>query len=141
MFEITKEPAIYKVYAKLGKGREVTAVASSATLLDPTGWVEIDEGSGDKYKHAMSLYLPDIIVDGFCQYVWDGKKLVKRKDEREKEDTTTQERITSLKRMLGDTDYIVLKIAEGAETAEENAEILARRAWWRQEINRLEGTL
>jgi hypothetical protein len=46
-------------------------------------------------------------------------------------------RITALKQMLADTDYIPAKIAEGAATVEEYAEEIAQRQAWRQEINAL----
>lgn len=46
-------------------------------------------------------------------------------------------RIAELKRMLADTDYIVIKIAEGEATSEEYAEVLANRKEWRAEINAL----
>lgn len=49
------------------------------------------------------------------------------------------EKITELKRKLADTDYIAAKIAEGAATKEEYAELLAQRQAWRDEINALEG--
>ena len=45
--------------------------------------------------------------------------------------------ISDLKQKLSDTDYIACKIAEGAATKEEYAEILAQRQAWRNEINTL----
>jgi len=47
-------------------------------------------------------------------------------------------RIAELKRMLDETDYIVLKIAEGSATKKEYAEKIAQRQAWRAEINDLE---
>jgi hypothetical protein len=47
-------------------------------------------------------------------------------------------RIAELKRMLSETDYIVLKIAEGSATKKEYAEKIAQRQAWRTEINDLE---
>lgn len=49
------------------------------------------------------------------------------------------ERISQLKRQLSDTDYAVIKIAEGAATPDEYAEVIAQRQEWRAEINQLEG--
>ena len=46
--------------------------------------------------------------------------------------------IARYKANLAATDYIAIKIAEGAATAEEYAEELAHRRYWRSEINRLE---
>lgn len=49
-----------------------------------------------------------------------------------------QARIDELKRNLTDTDYVACKIAEGAATREEYADMIAQRQAWRDEINRLE---
>lgn len=49
------------------------------------------------------------------------------------------ERIEELKQKLADTDYIVVKIAEGSATKEEYAEKIQERKEWRLEINELEG--
>ena len=47
-------------------------------------------------------------------------------------------RIGLLKQKLSETDYAVVKIAEGAATAEYYADIIAQRVAWRAEINDLE---
>lgn len=49
--------------------------------------------------------------------------------------------IAELKRKLSDTDYAVIKIAEGAATPEEYADIIGQRATWRARINELEAEL
>lgn len=56
----------------------------------------------------------------------------------EHEEDVRQARIDELKQKLADTDYIACKIAEGAATREEYAEIIAQRQLWRNEINELE---
>ena len=48
----------YVVYVKPNVNSYITAVNSSAFLPDPTGWVEIDSGYGDKYHHAQGNYFP-----------------------------------------------------------------------------------
>lgn len=48
------------------------------------------------------------------------------------------ERIAQLKHRLAETDYAIIKIAEGAAAAEEYAEVIAQRQAWRAEINQLE---
>lgn len=58
------------------------------------------------------------------------------------QDVINQERITKLKQMLADTDYVAAKLAEvdGEERAAllaEYAEVLAQRKAWRNEINNL----
>ena len=48
-----------------------------------------------------------------------------------------EERIAWLKQQLADTDYTVIKIAEGAAALEEYADVIAQRRAWRAEINDL----
>lgn len=50
-----------------------------------------------------------------------------------------EKRIAELKRLLADSDYAVIKIAEGSATAEDYADLIAQRRAWREEINELEG--
>ncbi len=47
-------------------------------------------------------------------------------------------RLYDLKQKLAETDYVACKIAEGAATKEEYAQILADRQRYRDEINELE---
>jgi hypothetical protein len=66
---------------------------------------------------------------------------VVRKPEKSAEEKAAEEkqnRIAELKRMLAETDYIVLKIAEGSATKKEYSEKIAQRQAWRTEINDLE---
>lgn len=49
--------------------------------------------------------------------------------------------IAELKQKLSDSDYAIIKIAEGAATPEEYADIIAQRAIWRTRINELEKEL
>ena len=51
---------------------------------------------------------------------------------------SASEQIATLKRKLAETDYAVIKIAEGAATAEDYADLIAQRQAWRAEINALE---
>ena len=48
----------YKVYVKLDKNNCIICVKSDLTLKDTTGYVQIDEGTGDKYAHAQGNYFP-----------------------------------------------------------------------------------
>lgn len=49
-----------------------------------------------------------------------------------------ERRLNDLKRKLLETDYVVIKIAEGAATSTDYADIIAQRIQWRKEINELE---
>lgn len=52
-----------------------------------------------------------------------------------------ERKIGMLKQNLIDTDYIAIKIVEGAATLADYAEMIEQRAVWRQEINALEVVL
>lgn len=52
-----------------------------------------------------------------------------------------QKEISILKQKLADSDYAIIKIAEGAATREEYADIIKQRAEWRTQINELEAGL
>jgi hypothetical protein len=50
---------------------------------------------------------------------------------------TSTEKIAELKQKLSETDYIIIKIAEGSSTKEEYADIIKQRQEWRKELNDL----
>lgn len=52
-----------------------------------------------------------------------------------------QEEISELKLKLAASDYAVIKIAEGAATPEEYADLISQRQQWRARINELEASL
>ena len=133
----------YKVYVKTNADGVITAVNSSDFFSDTTGWVEIDEGEGDKYHHAQNNYLPDRLTDenGIFNYkLTDGKPELRNDEDKAPElaHTAAAQEISELKAKLAATDYIAAKIAEGAATREEYTEELAERAAWRARINELE---
>ena len=49
-----------------------------------------------------------------------------------------EDKIATLKAHLSATDYVVIKIAEGAATADEYADVITQRQQWREQINALE---
>lgn len=49
--------------------------------------------------------------------------------------------IDILKQNLVDTDYVIIKIAEGVATKEDYADIIAQRQVWRTRINELQTQL
>lgn len=52
---------------------------------------------------------------------------------------TKAKQLAKLKANLANTDYVAIKIAEGAATAEEYADTLKQRERWREKIRELEG--
>lgn len=54
------------------------------------------------------------------------------------ENVRHENRLNELKSKLSNSDYAVIKIAEGAATAEEYAQLIADREAWRAEVNELQ---
>jgi len=73
----------YIVYVKADDQNRITAINSSAFLPDPSGWVEIDNGYGDRYHHAQGNYFDQPIRDmhGICRYKLEDGKPVERTQE------------------------------------------------------------
>lgn len=46
----------YRVFANIDDSGVIVDINSSAFLSDITGWVQIDEGIGDRYYHAQGNY-------------------------------------------------------------------------------------
>ena len=53
----------YQVYIVIDGKNRIVSVDSSAFLSDTTGWVQIDEGTGDRYHHAQGNYFPKTLYD------------------------------------------------------------------------------
>ena len=60
----------YEVYIKTDENGYIIAINSSEFLADPTDWVKIDEGYGDKCHHAQNNYFnkPIYTESGVYQY-------------------------------------------------------------------------
>lgn len=133
----------HKVYVKTDNSNVITAINSSAFMTDTGGWIEIDEGTGDRYHHAQGNYFDMPIMDerGVYNYkLIDGKPVLRTEEDKTPEIAriNAHAEISLLKHNLAETDYIAAKIAEGAATREEYAEELVERAAWRARINELE---
>ena len=92
---------------------------------------------------------PPLLDDDYNEeiplYKWTGFEVVRRLESDieadravAKEKQAKQSRLYQLHNMLNKTDYIAAKIAEGAATREEYADMLSKRQAWRDEINELE---
>lgn len=71
-----------KVYVKIDNNKVVKEINSSIFIRNPTEWIEIDEGVGDKFAHAQSQYLEKGLFDekGRYNYNYD-TALVERTEE------------------------------------------------------------
>lgn len=74
-------------------------------------------------------------IDGKLHYGFTQKELDMQHD------SELLEEIAQYKSELSMTDYVSCKIAEGAATKEEYAEVLTERQQWRDKINELQGQL
>lgn len=99
----------YIVYIRPDTQNRITAVNSSAFLPDPSGWVEIDSGYGDKYHHAQGNYFPLPIYDdrGIMRYkLVDGAPVERTQEEMDADyvepapTPTDADRITALENQL-----------------------------------------
>ena len=122
-----------KYFIKLNKNNieetrtgEFTEDAENDFIKD--GFIEIDEEQGNKLKwNVPQMYVCGKVVDDTAEI-----------EKRQTEENTICE-IINLKSQLTETDYVVIKIAEGVATEKEYADILKDRAEWRARINELEG--
>lgn len=53
----------YAVLVRTDEQNRIIAINSSAFVADAEGWVQIDEGDGDRYHHAQGNYLPMPLTD------------------------------------------------------------------------------
>ena len=70
-----------KVYIQTdAEGRIILCDGGYTTPADLTGWIEIDEGTGDKYNLCQSHYFEGGLytMDGIHRYRWDGSASVER---------------------------------------------------------------
>lgn len=62
----------YQVYIIIDGKNRIVSVDSSAFISETTGWVQIDEGTGDRYHHAQGNYFPGPLYDerGIPRYAY-----------------------------------------------------------------------
>ena len=73
-----------KVYIQTdADGRILRCEGGYTTPADLTGWLEIDEGNGDRYNLCQSHYFDGgmYTMDGIPRYRWDGSKVILRTDD------------------------------------------------------------
>ena len=85
---------------------------------------KIDRTSSSAYVYIRKD-ITEEEIDGETIYTYKEKKVLKSE-------------IDAIKKKLFDTDYAIIKIAEGVSTKEEYADIIRQRQIWRDEINQLE---
>lgn len=73
-----------KVYIQTdAEGHIIRCEGGYTTPADLSGWLEIDEGNGDRYNLCQSHYFDGGLytMDGIPRYRWDGTQAVERTEE------------------------------------------------------------
>lgn len=105
---------LYKVYIKLDNGNKVVAVNSSAFLSDTEGWIEIDNGSSDKFHHAQNNYFDEPLIDGNGLYNYtfiDGKPVKRINEDKALELNDIQKKtidLPSTAKLYADVQYLLM---------------------------------
>lgn len=121
-----------KYFIKLNKNNieetrtgEFTEDAENDFIKD--GFIEIGAEQGEKLKwDTPQMYVRGEVVDDTAEI-----------EKRQAEENRIHE-ISNLKTQLSETDYVVIKIAEGVATEKEYADVLKDREDWRKRINELQ---
>lgn len=99
----------YKVYIKIDDYNNIIAINSSAFISDPSKWIQIDAGVGDKYHHAQGNYFEKSIMNdkGIYRYKYVENEVIEKTDEEMEEEyippepiKTDSERITAIEQQL-----------------------------------------
>lgn len=88
--------------------------------------IVLEENKKDEFEKSLN-----------CELILDDDK----SEENQIRIENIKKQIAELKQKLSDTDYAIIKIAEGVATAEKYAEVITQRQIWRSEINVLESEL
>lgn len=74
------EHQTYAVLVRTDEQNRIIEINSSAFVTDVDGWVQIDEGDGDRYHHAQGNYLPMPLTDdrGVYRYTLEDGHAVER---------------------------------------------------------------
>ena len=100
---------IYVVYVQVNEGACVVAVDSSAFLTQTEGWVEVDQGAGDRYHHAQGNYLPKPLYtkEGIPRYKLENGAVVERSQEELAADLAgLVEPVTPMEQLRADVDFL-----------------------------------
>lgn len=94
---------MHKVYVKTDSKGRIVAINSGDFLHDLTGWVQVDEGLGDRYYHAQGNYLPMPIMtdEGAYRYKLEGGGILERTAEEMAQDVEDDPKTPTLESRVG----------------------------------------
>ena len=143
-----------KVYIKTDDaGCIIRCEGGYTTPSDLTGWIYIDEGTGDKYNLCQSHYFDGGLYtyDYMPRYKYEDGQVQLRTEEEIEADRkiantpTIGQQIESLKQQLSSTDYKIIKCSEaqllGDELPYDISSLHTERQALRDKINELEAKL
>ena len=76
------ETVLSRVYVQIdASGRIIRCEGGYTTPTDLTGWVQIDEGTGDRYNLCQSHYFSGLYTsDGICRWKYENGTCILRTD-------------------------------------------------------------
>ncbi|GAA0078798.1 hypothetical protein UT300005_31770 [Clostridium sp. CTA-5] len=109
-----------KVYVQINENNNITEIESSisSNYIDfSSGWIQIDEGSGDRYAHAQGNYLDKHLRDiqGRYSYKLINNKIIELTEEKKEKLPPQHKRPTEveqLQKQLLETQDLVLQLQE-----------------------------
>lgn len=124
---------MYRVYAKVDESGSIVDTNSSAFLADTTGWVQIDEGAGDRYHHAQINYFPKPKYDerGIPRYAYvpDGSpKWRERTQEEMDADYVPPEPVKTVDELAAENDLLRAQIQALSDRGEFIEDCIAEMA-------------
>lgn len=131
------------VYVHIDENKNVVSIISSCEEMKDDGFIEVDRGKELRHQFAHAYYLTKGLTDsnGVYNYKLVNNKVETRTDEDKHRDIRHSQiycQMLDLKTKLVETDYVVIKIAEGVSSKDEYSGLLAARDEWRKQLNRLE---
>ena len=108
-----------KVYVKTDEQGRIIEINSSIFIQEPQGWIQVDEGEGDRYAHAQGHYLDKPLMerDGVYGYKLENGEVAERTEEEKEADRaaieepiTLEERVTEMEMVL-----VAMVYGRGAE--------------------------
>ena len=107
-----------KVYVKTDEQGRIVAINSEIFLEEVSGWIEVDEGEGDRYAHAQGHYLDKglIEMDGTYAYKLENGAVTERTEaEKEADRALIEEPMTLEQRVTEMEMVLVARVYGGGE--------------------------
>ena len=123
----------YQVYIVIDGKNRIVSVDSSVFISDTTGWLQIDEGTGDRYHHAQNNYFPKPKYDerGIPRYAYvkDGSpKWRERTKEEMDADYVPPQPVKTVDELAAENDLLRAQVQSLADRGEFIEDCIAEMA-------------